>query len=199
MKISSGKPHGKQKKKKKEKWRGRGWGGSGGFHPTALNLVFLYPLEPEIFPPGSWSGNPPRNRKVWKGEMGDLPGNQPWLTKKVKGRDMGVIDDSISAKVEAIWTQQLEGFVWVSSNSGPLPLAGNFLHQGDFQGLPLRVWGNSWPNNERWKFCSGNSVANKQKSRGGVGDFHPTLGLDLQLPSVLRPLLPPVSLVDLDA
>lgn len=35
---------------KKKKMEG---GGSGGFHPTALNLVFLYPLEPEIFPPGS--------------------------------------------------------------------------------------------------------------------------------------------------
>lgn len=34
--------------------------------------------------------------------MGDLPGNQPWLTKKVEGRDMGVIDDSIAAKAEAI-------------------------------------------------------------------------------------------------
>lgn len=77
-------------------------------------------------------------------------------------------------------------------------ISGNFLHESDFRRLSLRVWGNSWPDNERWKICSGNSVAEKQKSRG-VGDFHPTLDSDLRLPSVLRPLLPPVSLVDLDA
>ena len=45
------------------------------------------------------------------GEMGDLDRNQPWLIKKVEGRDMGVIDDNIPAKAEAIWTQQLGGFV----------------------------------------------------------------------------------------
>lgn len=91
----SGKQHGKPRKKK-------GGGGSGEFHPTVLNLVLLFPLEPEIFPLGSWSGNPPRDRKFWKVEMEDLPGNQPWLTKKVEGQDMGVIDDNIPAKAEAI-------------------------------------------------------------------------------------------------